>query len=232
MSLLTHYRLCPVSRAIRLALAELGMPVDLAEEHPLAWRPQFLALNPSGDLPVLQLADGLVIAGGYAIAEYLSEMTRGSPLQDRTIELFPGGADDRTEVRRLVDWFHGKLDREATRDLLRERVHARTLPGKAGQAPDSGLLRAIRSNIRYHMSYVAYLADQRRWLAGDDLSYADLAAASHLSCLDYIDEVPWSAYPSALRWYRRLKSRPSFRPLLADRVAGLSPPAQYDDLDF
>jgi glutathione S-transferase len=232
MSILTHYRLCPFSRSIRLALTELGIDFALAEEQPWDWRPQFLALNPSGDLPVLQLADGLVVAGSYAISEYLGELIRRTPPEERLAELFPGTTDDRTEVRRLIDWFHGKLDREVTREMLRERLHARVRADLAAQPPDVELLRALRANLRYHMSYIGWLADQRRWLAGDEMSFADLVAASHLSCLDYLGEVPWDGHAAARTWYQRLKSRPSFRPLLADRVAGVAPPRHYADLDF
>lgn len=232
MSTLTHFRLCPFSRSIRLVLAELAVPFTLNEERPWDYRPELLALNPSGDLPVLRLADGLVLAGSYAISEYLGEAARRGPVEERLLDLFPGSIEDRSEVRRLVDWFHGKLDREVTREMLRERLHARMRSEHASRAPDAELLRALRANLRYHLSYVAWLADNRRWLAGDDLSFADFAAAGHLSCLDYLGEIGWESWPAAKTWYLRLKSRPSFRPLLADRVPGVPPAAHYADLDF
>jgi glutathione S-transferase len=232
MARLTQFKLCPFSRSIRLALAELDMAFDMAEELPWAWRPAFLALNPSGDLPVLELDDGLVVAGAYAISEHLGEICRRAPPEDRTLDLFPGTDEDRAEVRRLVDWFHRKLDAEVTREMLREKAELRMRPELASRPPDVALLRALRQNLRYHMSYVSWLADQRRWLAGDEMSFADLAAAAHLSSLDYLDEVPWDAYPSASGWYVRLKSRPGFRALLADRLPGLAPPMHYGDLDF
>jgi glutathione S-transferase len=50
--------------------------------------------------------------------------------------------------------------------------------------------------------------------------------------LDYLGDVPWDRHPGAKLWYSRIKSRPSFRPLLADRLPGLKPPEHYDDLDF
>ena len=232
MARLTQFNLCPFSRSIRLALGELEIYFDLAEELPWAWRAAFLALNPAGDLPVLELGDGLIVFGVYAISEYLGETTRRSAPEDRVGDLFPGSDEDRAEVRRLVDWFHRKLDREVTRDLLREKVEARLRSERSSTRPDPELMRALRANLRYHMSYVGYLADQRRWLAGDEMSFADLAAAGHLSCLDYLDEVPWDSYPAARDWYVRVKSRPSFRPLLAERVAGIAPPAHYENLDF
>jgi glutathione S-transferase len=229
---LTHFRLCPQSRSIRLALAELEIDCELTEERPWEWREEFLQLNPSGDLPVLALDDEVVLAGAYAISEYLAE-TRHSDLgSGRAGVLLPGDAKARAEVRRLIDWFHKKLENEVTRELLKEKLHPLMRSDLPPQAPDLELLRAIRANLRYHMNYVSHLADQRRWLAGDEMSFADLAAAAHLSCLDYLDEVPWDQYPIASNWYARIKSRPSFRPLLTDRVPGLPPPAHYSELDF
>ncbi len=232
MSKLTHFRFCPQSRSIRILLAELDMDVALAEELPWAWRAQFLALNPSGDLPVLELGDSVVLAGSYAISEYLGEMARHAPADDRVTDPFPGNAEDRAEVRRLVDWFHKKLDGEVTRDLVAEKLHTRMRPEQTPRPPDQELIRALRANLRYHMSYLGYLVDQRGWLAGDDMSFADIAGAAHLSLLDYLDEIAWDSHPAVRQWYVRLKSRPSFRPLLGERAPGVPPPEHYADLDF
>jgi glutathione S-transferase len=232
MHRLTHFRLCPHSRSIRLAFGELGIDCELVEERPWDWREEFLALNPSGDLPVVQLEDGTVLAGAYAISEFFGEAPYVDSGSRRDITLFPGTPQERAEVRRLVDWFHIKLNAEVTRELLKERLHPRMRPDLAQHAPDLGVVRATKANLRYHMTYVSYLADQRQWLAGEEMSFADLAAAAHLSCLDYIDEVPWDDYPVARDWYAKVKSRPSFRPLLADRVPGVAPAGHYADLDF
>jgi len=232
MARLTQFRLCPLSRSIRLLLGELEVDADLADELPWEWRPVLLALNPSGALPVLELDDGLVVAGAYPISEYLGEVVRRAPPDERLFDPFPGADEDRSEVRRLVDWFHSKLATEASRELLREKIEGRLRPAQARLQPDADLMRALRANLRYHMSYISYLADQRRWLAGDEMRFADMAAAAHLSCLDYLDEVPWDTFPSARNWYVRLKSRSSFQSLLADRLSGIHPPSHYDNLDF
>jgi glutathione S-transferase len=93
-------------------------------------------------------------------------------------------------------------------------------------------VRAGLMALKGHLDYITALAESRKWLAGDELSAADLAAAAHLSCLDYIGEVPWDQAPEVKHWYQRVKSRPSFRTLLGDHVRGLTPPASYADLDF
>lgn len=239
---LTHFRLCPSSRSIRLALAERDIEFELVEERAWEWRPAFLALNPAGELPVLEVPDGSILCGAYSIAEFLAEEGQAEQLQDRRLmSLFPGDREDRAEARRLTDWFQHKFDREVTRDLLAEKVYPRvSQPGSYGgpaasvpvAAPSPAVLRAVRSNLRYHLGYIGFLADQRRWLAGDAPSFADLAAAAQLSVADYLGEVPWEQHPAAKGWYQRVKSRPSFRPLLADRLPGFSPPPWYGDLDF
>ncbi len=205
------------------------MEATLAEERPWEWRPQFLQLNPAGELPVLEISGGPILCGVYSIAEFLADETRRLTA-GRPSMLFPGTSEDRAEVRRLVDWFGHKLDREVTREALIEKVHAREQnPSHTPQAP---IMRALRSNLRYHLSYISYLADQRRWLAGDEISFADLTAAAQFSVLDFLGEVAWEDYPVAKLWYARVKSRPAFRPLLADRIPGVPPPLHYTDLDF
>ncbi len=231
MNKLIHFRLCPFSRAIRLALAEHDQDVELVEERPWEWRPDFLAVNPAGELPVLQIADGRSLCGVYAISEYLAEAPGVDPDEELLLPLFPGNREDRAEVRRLVDWFNGKFNREVTQELLHEKVYARVQPG-ADPRPNVDILRAIRTNLRYHMSYVNHLADRRRWLAGEELSFADLAAAAHISSVDYLGEVPWEEFAAAKIWYARIKSRRAFRSILADRVPGAVPATHYADLDF
>ena len=231
MHRLTHFRLCPFSRSIRLAMQELGLACELLEERFWEWRQAFLALNPAGEVPVLQFHEGPVLCGAYAISEYLAEAAAGDDAGGRGVLLFPGSVAERAEVRRLVDWFQHKLEREVTRELLFEKVHAR-LQHVPSTPPNSETLRAVRANLRYHMGYISYLAHRRRWLAGEQISFADLAAAAQLSTVDYVGEVPWEEFPVAKSWYARIKSRPAFRGLLADRIPGAPPPPHYDDLDF
>jgi len=216
-----------------LALAEYGIEVQLLDENPWEWRKGFLAKNPAGEMPVLEFDNGLTLCGAYSISEFIAEEPAQAPsvVSQSPPALIPGNREDRAEVRRLIDWYHGKFDREVTRELLVEKVY-QTMRPSGSVPPDVAILRAVRANLRYHLSYTGYLADSRRWLAGDDLSFADLAAAAHISTCDYLGEMPWSDYPAVKNWYQRIKSRPSFRALLADRVPGSVPPLAYSDLDF
>ncbi len=228
--LLFHNPMSAPSRFIRLVLGEYGESPQLQEEHPWQRRPEFLQLNPAGTLPVLIGDQGTAIVGAFAISEYLDE-TRGPMMRDK--RLMPGSPLERAEVRRLIDWFLVKTEADVMRALTRERVFKLQMsPAEGGGAPDSAVLRTARANVRQHMRYLGWLAQSRNWLAGDTLTLADLAAGAAVSVLDYLGEVDWSSEPAAREWYHRIKSRPAFRGLLADRVRRLPPASHYADLDF
>lgn len=230
MLTLFHHPFCPHSRFVRLALGELGLDARLVEERVWERRHDFLMLNPANTTPVL-LEEGMPAAPGAAvIAEYLDERFGADDGQHR---LMADTISERVEVRRLMGWFNDKFFAEASGPLVMERVFKRFMPMQdGGGVPDADALRASRANLRNHLAYIDWLAQTRNWLAGGDLSFADLAAAAQLSVADYLGDVPWEEAPTAKAWYARVKSRPSFRTLLRDRMPGLVPAATYTDLDF
>jgi glutathione S-transferase len=229
MSTLFHHPFCPHSRFVRLVLNEYGVATRLIEERTWERRRDFLAINPAGTTPVL-VEEGLPpVPGAGIIAEYLDELC-GDTFERR---LLPRQAGQRVEVRRLMSWFNDKFFAEVSGPLTTERLYKRHMPLNAGGGPpETDVLRAARNNIRYHMAYIGWLARSRDWLAGDQLTYADLAAAAHLSAVDYLGDVPWNEDEAAKSWYVRVKSRPSFRPILAETLAGIPPSPTYADLDF
>ncbi len=227
---LFHHPFCPHSRFVRLALGEYGLTARPVEERAWERRQEFLELNPAGTTPVLVVEGHPPIPGAAIIAEYLDE-DEGAELGDA--RLLPADPSLRVEVRRLMSWFHEKFFAEVSGPLTLERFYKRRMPVEAGGgAPDSDVIRAARHNIRYHLSYIGWLVRTRHWLAGDRLSYADLAAAAHISAADYLGDVPWDEDEAAKAWYARVKSRPSFRPLLGETMAGIPPSPTYADLDF
>jgi glutathione S-transferase len=220
---LYHLWLSPLSRKIRLVLQEKNLEFSLQVEKVWERRAEFVALNPACEVPVLVEPDGAVLSEASAIAEYLDEVYRDKLL----LGINPA---DRAEVRRLVAWFDTKMNREVTEPLVTEKFMKRFL---GSGAPDSSVIRAAKANLKYHLDYIAYLTERYRgWLAGDYFSLADVTAAAHLSVLDYLGDVAWDEFEPAKEWYARVKSRPSFRPILADNVPGVPPPKHYADLDF
>jgi glutathione S-transferase len=203
-------------------MAEKGIPFELRLERIWERRDEFLEMNPACTVPVLHEENGLAVADSYAICEYLEEAYPDTGLFGRTLA-------ERAEVRRLVAWFDGKFAAEVTTHLLYEKQLKRLL-GRGN--PDASAIRVGYANMRPHLEYLGWLAETRPWLAGARISLADFAAAGHLSALDYIGDVDWSQNEAAKQWYARMKSRPSFRSLLAERVSGLEPPPHYADLDF
>ncbi|QHC34578.1 glutathione S-transferase family protein [Komagataeibacter xylinus] len=222
MRILYHLPLSPYCRKVRLVMGEKRLPFELKIERVWEQRPDYLDRNPAGTVPMLQEDTGLCIPDSWVICEYLEEAYPDTPLLGRTLA-------ERVEVRRLVVWFDEKFGREVSRNLLTEKVYKR-ISGTGN--PDGAALRAGYANIRTHLAYIDWLAETRRWLAGNQLSLADFAAAAHLSCLDFLDDVDWSRAPAAKDWYARVKSRPCFRSVLQDRISGFTPPAHYADLDF
>ena len=222
MRRLFQYWLSPLSRKVRIALNEKGLDYEMEVE--LFWerRDEFLALNPAGMVPVLIEDQGPTLADSQAICEYLEEAYPERPL-------LGAGPAARAETRRLTAWFDQKFHREVTELLLREKLMKRFMA--LGQ-PDSEAIRAAAQNITYHLRYIGWLVERRNWLAGPDFSLADIAAAAQLSCLDYLDNVPWTADEGARAWYARVKSRPAMRAILADHIPGMPPPRHYADLDF
>ena len=230
MVTLFHHPFCPHSRFVRLALGEYGALLRLVEERVWERREEFLILNPAGTTPVLVEESGPAVPGAAVIAEYLDE-TRGLSLGEH--RLLAEDLAARVEVRRLSSWFNDKFFSEVSEPLVTERVYRRHMPKEQGGGPpEAGALRAARANIRYHLAYIGWLVGSRDWLAGDRLSYADLAAAAHLSVADYLGDVPWTENEAAKHWYARVKSRPSFRPLLAETLPGVPASPTYADLDF
>jgi glutathione S-transferase len=230
MLTLFHHPICPHSRFVRLVLEEYGLPVRLIEERVWERRPDFLMLNPAGTTPVMVEEGVPAMPGAGVIAEYIDE-TRGADAAERRLMSTERGA--RIEVRRLMSWFNDKFFEEASGPLVMERVYKRYIPaGSGGGPPDTETLRAAKNNIKYHLAYIGWLVRTRDWLAGDSLTYADLSAAAHLSVADYLGDVPWDEDETAKNWYARIKSRPSFRALLAEALPGLPPSQTYADLDF
>ena len=227
MPKLLHFPLDPFSRRVRLALTEYGVSFELAEERPWTPSESLFNFNPAGVVPVFVEDGGAAISGIEAITEYLEETRAGK------VHLIPGSSSARAEVRRLTGWFDTKFYAEVSEPIITEKIIRRFMTRETGGgAPDMARVRYGLSRLRDHLDYIGTLADRRSWLAGEELSIADLSAAAHLSVIDYLGDTPWVDFPVAKRWYQRIKSRPSFRPLLSDTLRGMPALAAYADLDF
>lgn len=220
--LLYQLWLSPFSRKVRITLLEKKLDFEMKVEKVWDRRPEFLRLNPAGQVPVLVEPDGTVLSHSQVICEYLNEVYP-------EVDLIGKSPKEKAEVRRLTAWFDCKFNTEVTENLVGEKLMKRFL--RIGQ-PHGPSIRAGLTNIHYHLDYISFLTERRRWLAGEELSLADIAAASHISTVDYIGDVPWEDHPGAKEWYVRIKSRPSFRPLLEEKIPGTVPAKHYANRDF
>ncbi len=219
---LYHYPICPFSRKIRVLLTEKKLSFFPVVENFWERREKYIRLNPMANVPMIIAKPDLVISDSQTIAEFLEE-------EHPNISLMLGSPQDRAEIRRTIAWFDGKFYDEVVGFVLNEKVYNFF---KTGADPDHELLKIARQNLSYHMRYLQFLIAKRNWIAGDELSLADITAACHLSSLDYLGEINWNNYPVAKEWYAIIKSRPSFRDVLQDMLSGFRPAPHYRELDF
>ena len=219
------HKLDPSSRLVRLMLGEYGIDHTLLETSAWVREKELIDIDPAAVLPVLNDEDMPPVIGLLAVIHHIEDNLTPPGVE----HLVPATPVARSEMWRLIDWTTQKFSDEVSRYILEEKIGRRE---RRSGTPDPGALRAAKTNLTEHMAYFSYLFATRRWLGGDQLSLADLAFAAHLSALDYLGDVDWSHAGEVRNWYARIKSRPAFRPLLSERLAGMPASAHYADLDF
>lgn len=221
MVLLVHSNILPQCRKIRILMAEKKVLFVLKEEDPWALSKDIMKINPAGELPIF-IFDGNIIAGNYAISEFLEE----TYTQNRLIN---GDNKQRAEIRRLTDWFDNKFHREVFQYIVGEKVYKRF---SLHQPPDAKRVQTGSHNLRFHLEYIDWIVERNGYLTESGFSLADISAAAQLSVIDYLGDVPWENYTNAKLWYSKVKSRQSFKEILNDRIKGIYPSNHYTDLDF
>ena len=222
MNTLYHLPFSANSRIVRIALSEKQIDVKLIVEPVWERRTSFLSLNPEGQVPVFLTGQNISLSGASVIIEWLEDISSEHSLIGNDINF-------RAEARRIMLWFNNKFALEVESSIVYEKI-MKVFMGKGN--PDANILRVGRKNLITHMQYINWLSKNRDWLAGNSYSIADISAAANLSILDYLGEITWREYSFAKEWYARVKSRPSFRSVLLDKIPGLLPPKYYSDLDF
>lgn len=221
MLTLLHHPLSASSRMARIALAEKNQDFVLEEQRYWDRSEDLLETNPAGEIPILITDKGKAICGAMPICEYLEDTVESKNLMGRQPLA-------RAETRRLVEWFNTKFYNEVTKNLVWEKFFKKL---ESNGYPNSKALSAGRTNIHYHLDYIGFLTQKQRFLNGEELTAADIAAAAQLSVLDYYGDVPWDYNTKAKQWYLSIKARQSFKPLLEDKVAGVAPVRHYSELD-
>jgi len=217
-----QFPICPFSRKVRLLMSEKGIPYELQTARPWEHEDRFFQMNPAGRTPVVkEIEKNIVLADSRAICEYFEETIDRNPL-------ISGTAQQRAEIRRLVAMFDENFFHDVAGPLLHERMRKRLV---YRQSPDAKVLRESMKLAHDYLDYIDYLIDHRPWLAGPTMTLADLAAAAQISVADYLGGLDWSSHEQSRAWYMWIKSRPSFRPLLSERMDVIQPPSHYPDID-
>ncbi|MBH0115115.1 glutathione S-transferase family protein [Novosphingobium sp. YJ-S2-02] len=218
-----QFPLCPFSRKVRLLMAEKGIAYELQTTRPWEGEDRLFQMNPAGRTPVVrEMERGVVLADSRAICEYFEETVDRNPM-------LRGTDQQRAEIRRLVALFDENFFNDVSGPLLHEKMKKRLV---LRQSPDGRSLRDAMKLAHDYLDYIDYLIDNRPWLAGATMTLADLTAAAQISVADYLGGLDWSSHEQARGWYLVMKSRPSFRPLLTERMEVIQPPSHYGEVDI
>lgn len=227
---LYHYPICPFSRKIRVFLNEKTIGYDMKEVKVWLRDKKFLKLNPANQTPVLQNKETKdTISDSFVICEYIEDVFP-SPKDLLSKGYLGESPTEKAEIRRIEMWFDKKFYTEVGEYILEERLYNRFKNSKS--VPNTKKLKAGQKNLDMHLRYIEFLLRDRKWLAGEDFTVADISAATQLSSIDYFGEINWRYYKKVKDWYVTIKSKPSFQPLLKDKIKGFKPSKWYDDLDF
>ena len=204
------FPIAPNPTRVRLYLAEkreAGGPLDLAEQlvdlrGGEQKRPEHLARNPLGKLPVLELDDGSHLTESLAIIEYLEERQPEPPLIGRTPE-------ERARVRELE-----RIAELAVLGPIARIVHATRSP--LGWPPEPAVAENARKTLPDGLARLdATLADGRTFLAGERPTIADctLAAALQFGRFGAV-ELP-GGFARLAGWDERYRARAPARSVLS-----------------
>ena len=222
---LYHQTICPFSRKIRILLAAKNIDFELISENFWERRNEFIAMNTMGTIPVLfDVNKGNIIPCSSIIVEYISEE------HDEGANFIGSSLMKKAEARRIQYWFDNKFFNEVTKTILDERYFDRFLENRTAPSPKNIMI--SKHNLEIHLSYMEYLLANRKYLAGEEITIADFAAAGQISTLDYFGDINWRNHSVVKEWYCLLKSHKSFNKILVDKVPGILPPIWYSKLDF
>jgi glutathione S-transferase len=185
---------------VRLTAHQLGVPLKL-KDYPLhggeTRKPEFLAKNPNGRVPLLEFIDGRCLAESGAIIFHLSEGTRLQP-------------SDSWHRAQMLQWmFFEQYSHEpyvavarfwleyAPKDELEKKRHLIPEWHTKGNAA----LAVMESHLTEH-----------DWFAGPDYSIADIALYGYTHCAQE-GAFDLAVYPAVKRWLQRVTEQPRYIPL-------------------
>lgn len=193
---LYHHPMSTNARRARMAAIALDVKldlvlVDLAQGEQK--RPEFLAMNPNGRVPVLD-DDGFYLDESHAIMQYLAVRTPGQ-------SLFPMGPQPRADVNRWMFWSAQHFQPAVS--VLRWEHAVKPMLGRGPADP-----REVERGERLFNECSAVLDRQlagKQWVCQDALTIADLALAAALT-LPERARLPLDPYPNIRAWFERVRA--------------------------
>ena len=195
----------PYSWRVWLALEHLGIPYELkvlsfSEKDQL--KPEFVAINPRHQVPTI-VHDGFALWESLAILEYLDEIVPAR-------RLYPGTAQERARIRRLVREDEEHLDRKGLTPVYEELY---TKP--AGAAPDEARMEAGRKKLAGELDYFGrelrgpFLAGAEP-TAADFVMYPDIAYVKRIGAKKPESKLAGILPPPIAQWAARIEALPYF----------------------
>lgn len=218
---LYHSLFCPFSRKITMGLREKKISFCSHVEQPWKLCPKVKELSLLGTLPILSTGSD-IYAEERIICTYI-DWIHESP------SFWGASVQESTRICHIVTWFEEIFYPEIYKKIFYERVFKSFYEKKF---PNPVTIRFGLQKLQEHLMTVDQFCEMDTFIVGKNLSWADIVAGSHLSCIDYIMDIPWDSIPFAKRWYMKIKSRPSFQPFLKERLPQVAPCQKYTLLDF
>ena len=182
---------------VRLLLTQLGIPferVELDIYQGATRTPEFLAKNPNGRIPTLELENGVFLPESNAIMFYFADGTAFFPT-------------DRLERAQVLQWlFFEQYSHEPNIATVRAWMHVHMTPEREAQIPSKRTLGyAALDVMERHLT-------GRRFFVGERYSIADIAlyAYTHVADEGGFDLTP---YPVIRGWLDRVRSQPKHIPI-------------------
>lgn len=190
----------PNPRRVRVFLAEKGIEVptvdvDIAKSENR--QPDFLAKNPLGGVPILELDDGTIIAESTAICRYFEETKPEPPLM---------GLDARD--RAIVEMWLRRIEFEVAFPIMQTFRNTHDFfKGRIPQVPEWGAV--CKKRAIQQMAWLDGELSDRPFVAGDRYTIADITL---LIGIDFgrVSEIRIDPeHKNLARWYGEVSSRPS-----------------------
>ena len=198
------FPLSPFVRKVHIAAAEKGVAIETVLFHPGNPPAEFLEASPFRKIPALKDGD-FTLADSTAIVTYL-EALHPSPA------LLP--ADPQARAKAI--WFEEFADTILTPAGGKIVFNRFVGPKFMGLAGDEEAAKQGEKDLEPILAYLEAQAPAEGWLTGEDYSIGDIAVASTLKTLGYVNFAPDAAkHPATAAWYGRVTSRPAWCEVLA-----------------